>query len=421
MTYKDIDRDGDSPARDNKTSKTLFFIGIFVLIIGGLAVGLWRIITSDVSGDKQQPTCQPQQATYGYKLHTSLLDPFRSSQVVPNVGIIGLENQPPFGNTCFMNSILQCMMHIKKYYQYFKQDQHFIQQFNQYSNKIYQKMNGIQDNDPLIQFVKLLDTSYNSSYGSIISKEKVDFANMVYNNDKVKGSLKQGRQEDAQEFLIRLLDGIEEIENDTNITTDIGLKLTKNLFGIDIVEYQLNSTNPNEILDDTFKNLTEKMMALAIPQSNNGISIQDCFQEYTATEIFDNSQNTGKIMKKISIKQTSDYLIVVLKRFVYEWNGASYGTRKVDSFVNYGFELDLSDYMLAKNGTKSISNKYQLIGVTLHHGASWHVGHYTAFVKSINSDNWYDISDTNVALVRQENKNRIFSKDAYILFYQRKK
>ena len=62
-------------------------------------------------------------------------------------------------NTCFMNSILQCLIHIKKYYQYFKQDQHFIQQFTQYSNKIYQKMNGTQDND------YWLDTSYNSSYG----------------------------------------------------------------------------------------------------------------------------------------------------------------------------------------------------------------------------------------------------------------
>lgn len=60
---------------------------------------------------------------------------------------------------------------------------------------------------------------------------------------------------------------------------------------------------------------------------------------------------------------------------------------------------------------------YDLIGISNHFGSTGG-GHYTAYCKDPNSQEWYDFDDSSVNKLRGEED--VVTESAYILFYQRR-
>ena len=72
----------------------------------------------------------------------------------------------------------------------------------------------------------------------------------------------------------------------------------------------------------------------------------------------------------------------------------------------------MSDY-----SSKIDTYKYDLYAISNQIG-DYCGGHYYSYVKSLEDNNWYNIDDTNISKLEE---NELVTKNAYILFYKLKK
>jgi ubiquitin carboxyl-terminal hydrolase 4/11/15 len=113
--------------------------------------------------------------------------------------------------------------------------------------------------------------------------------------------------------------------------------------------------------------------------------------------------------KKLDLWKLPDILVFHLKRFTY----SRYLKNKIDTFVNFPVhDLDLSKYVKNKNDQSYL---YELYAVSNHYGGLGG-GHYTAYAKLIDDNEWYHFDDSHVSSV---NESEIKNSAAYVLFYRR--
>lgn len=114
--------------------------------------------------------------------------------------------------------------------------------------------------------------------------------------------------------------------------------------------------------------------------SNGGCSLYDCLKAYTEQEMLnDDSYYCSKckahraVSKKISVYRLPEVLVLHLKRFSF----SMFSRDKVNTAVSYpALGLDLADYC-ARDAVVEGSTLYDLTGV-VHHMGSLNGGHYTA-------------------------------------------
>ena len=97
----------------------------------------------------------------------------------------------------------------------------------------------------------------------------------------------------------------------------------------------------------------------------------------------------------------SKVLIISLNRF------NSFGN-KINNLIDYPLTLDLNKYVNSEM-------KYELYGVCNHIGGM-NGGHYYAYCKYKQNNQWYMYNDRNVKPI---NENEIVNKNAYCLFYNK--
>ncbi|XP_010542043.1 PREDICTED: ubiquitin carboxyl-terminal hydrolase 9-like isoform X2 [Tarenaya hassleriana] len=113
--------------------------------------------------------------------------------------------------------------------------------------------------------------------------------------------------------------------------------------------------------------------------------------------------------KKLDLWKLPDILVFHLKRFTY----SRYLKNKIDTFVNFPIhDLDLRKYVKNKDGEAYV---YELYAVSNHYGGLGG-GHYTAYAKLIDDNQWYHFDDGHVSPVSE---SEIKTSAAYVLFYQR--
>ena len=76
--------------------------------------------------------------------------------------------------------------------------------------------------------------------------------------------------------------------------------------------------------------------------------------------------------------------------------------------------LDLSPYM-RKDLVPKTASTYRLYAMVTHNGNASVSGHYTTFVSHQDTHSWYDINDTEVRRVAEEDVEKA---QAYMLFYE---
>lgn len=268
------------------------------------------------------------------------------------------------GNTCYMNSVLQCLKNTIPLSEYF-----IVRQL-------------CCDNNLVNTYIELVQECWSISKG-IIRPLKFKFA-LGKSNELFRGS----SQHDAQELLVYLLDTIHESIkiNNKSIVSDL-------FYG----KYKQTICCPNcENKSITYQPFIDMQLELV------GDTLDDCLNKFTEKEILDNDnkwtcnkcKENVQAIKKMDIDVKPNYLIVSLKRFDKH--------RKLNKFI----DVPLNNFNV--DGTK-----YKLYA-TINHFGGKNGGHYTSCIKRVNG-NWYNANDSNYQQIN--NKKHIINKSNYILFF----
>ncbi|XP_021342964.1 ubiquitin carboxyl-terminal hydrolase 15-like [Mizuhopecten yessoensis] len=152
-------------------------------------------------------------------------------------------------------------------------------------------------------------------------------------------------------------------------------------------------------------------------QRKQVLQLDDCLELFTRIEQLGENdlwycpqcKKHQQATKKFDLWSLPDVLIIHLKRFSYN----RYYRDKIDTLIEFPYNgLNLKKYIINKDdGTMT----YDLIAVTNHYGGLGG-GHYTAYGKSVDDNEWHYFDDSSVSSASEED---VTSKAAYVLVYQK--
>jgi ubiquitin C-terminal hydrolase len=333
-------------------------------------------------------------------------------------GLCGLEN---FGNTCFMNSIIQCLSHTESLREFFLLDTY---KETLHTNKLQYIMAN--------EFNKLLRGLW---YENAVVTPKSFFQYLQVLSTKCGSGIFAGNnQNDSSELLIFILDCFHEAMSNP-ISNDFIEKT--GLSGDELIHYQANqswhsifktSMSPmvpmfynQQHVEITCANCNDvsvsndpiSILHLPIPETVSGqtTTLYDCLDHLATCSTFDNEnlyrcnkcgmETNAKRQEKIY--KTGEHLVICFKRF-------SKTSEKNQAPIHFPVDnLDLSKYCICKDNTQ-----YKLYAISNHIGGL-NSGHYFSYIES--GGNWYEFNDI---YVRALDRAKIITNSAYILFYKKK-
>ena len=327
-----------------------------------------------------------------------------------NSGNKGLAN---LGNTCYMNSAIQCLSHLLEFH---PKNENFL---NENKNK----------SDIYCEWLKLqLELWQNDEGNPIVPRSFLQkFMSECQQKDIMFHNFQQN---DTEEFINIFMDLLHQsIKKKVNITIkgEVSTQIEKlavkamnswssffqNDYSYIIQKFysQLLSITSCTKCDYVTINFDPCMViSLAIPDTAK--SLYDCLDSYISkiTLDCDNLWKCDKCKelvqneKKIMLWKSSDIIIILLKRYS---NGY-----KNDNFIEFPLELDISSYSLNYGSDKTI---YKLSGICIQSGCLGG-GHYYAMCKNELDQIWREYNDTNVRLVEE---SELLKQKPYCLFYRR--
>uniref|UniRef100_A0A8D0GQ86 Ubiquitin carboxyl-terminal hydrolase n=1 Tax=Sphenodon punctatus TaxID=8508 RepID=A0A8D0GQ86_SPHPU len=159
-------------------------------------------------------------------------------------------------------------------------------------------------------------------------------------------------------------------------------------------------------------------------QSDKIRTVQDALESLVARESVQGYTTKTKqeveISRRVTLEELPPVLVLHLKRFVYEKTG---GCQKLIKNIEYPVDLEISKELLSP-GVKSKILKgqrtYRLFAVVYHHGNSATGGHYTTDVFQIGLNGWLRIDDQAVKVINQYQVVKPSAeRTAYLLYYRR--
>ncbi|XP_051986808.1 ubiquitin carboxyl-terminal hydrolase 10-like isoform X2 [Xyrauchen texanus] len=159
-------------------------------------------------------------------------------------------------------------------------------------------------------------------------------------------------------------------------------------------------------------------------QSEKVRTVQEALEVLVARESVQGYTTKTKqeieISRRMTLEELPPVLVLHLKRFVFEKTG---GCQKLVKNIEYPVDLEISKDLLSQ-GVRSKTFKgqrtYRLFAVVYHHGNSVTGGHYTTDVFHIGLNGWLRIDDQAVKIINQHQVvKQTAERTAYLLYYRR--
>lgn len=351
------------------------------------------------------------------------------------------------GNTCFINSALQCLSRIRQFAKYFERGS--FRSNENWGDRPEHLKNMCTEWEDLTNALRSPDTANivpNRFY--ILFKEAAKAENMNW--------LMEG-QNDSHEFMMFFIDTLHKaVSNDVSTRTDIEFmkykgKETSCTLGIDF-KGSLNDTlnelskaswalhfakEYHSVLTNMFhgqfltiissKETSERSFSfdpfssinIAVPEmGKSGLTIRDCLDKYFSAETLTGSDQwksptAGKVnaSRATRIWVLPDVMILSLKRFTMTGD-------KINTKIEFPLEnLDMKKYTVGPS-LELNTTEYDLVGCVLHSGLMFG-GHYIAIVRNPGSS-WVCCNDSIVRKITPGEFMETAKETAYTLVYQRK-
>lgn len=306
----------------------------------------------------------------------------------------GLAN---LGNTCFLNSVLQCLSYTPPLANYLLADEHgrkcrtegfcLVCEFERHVRKSFRER------------TKVISPNGTVAHLKWIAKH-----------------MRIGRQEDSHEFLRFVIEGMQKnlLSGRDALRIDARVKettLIHQIFG-GYLQSRVNCLGCKQT-SSTFDPLLDLSLEVRLADSIGRALQQFVRPERLAKANRYRCEHCGHLCdadKSMRLYRLPNVLTLHLKRFHMTPFGDSI---KVSKHVEFEPQLDVAPFV-APGGAEG-GSVYDLYAVLVHEGQTCNSGHYHAFVKASNGI-WYSMNDESV---HQVSLATVLKQRAYILFYTR--
>lgn len=365
-------------------------------------------------------------------------------------GLGGLANM---GNTCFMNSILQCLCSSQDLIKFFKRD---YEELNVSTRKTKDRGVLVKCFYELVNFLRTSDTNYERRDNHFRPKDIKEV--MGFLAPQFEGFGQHDAQEWMRFFLAALHEGLNKVvvkpryveikDHDDDDDETRGNRWWKNYeerndsVVVDCFAGQLKSEVTCQHCNHVSK-VFDPFLDLSLPipknkaarhnkyyqgytREENDCTLTDCFREFTQEEHLSgndavycsNCKTHRSVTKQLSIHRIPPLLCIHLKRFSYD----RHVRQKLSTKVAYPEVLDMAPFVPKDKSGQRDKNymkgyKYILYAVSVHQGGAG-AGHYIAYANVCREPNekWVLFND---ALSSPSSVTAAINAQAYVLFYRR--
>lgn len=299
--------------------------------------------------------------------------------IIPVLGLINV------GNSCFINTVLQCLLFTSPLI-------NLIEMKKDYLIKEDSKFNALRS------FFKLFTDYQKSKY----PLEPTYFTNYLKPIGK---QFISGEMGDAHEFLIELIDKLERSE--------LGEQFLDNkLRSKSIVHQIFGGYFQNTIISQESELISINYEPFIDIQLNLDRTVEDALLKYLSTSKLDENnlyynsriKKYEKAIQNISILTCPPILILNFKR--NDNNG-----KKLTKHIEFNDKLNLSPFI----SNKENSQEMELYAAIIHSGQSSDSGHYYCYIKNP-ANIWFKIDDEKI---QTSNFSKLSKENVQILFYKK--
>ena len=307
----------------------------------------------------------------------------------------GLNN---LGNTCFLNSVLQCLLYTPPLSEFLLAREH--------SRRCH---------IPKEEFCGLCALEHLTHRVFSTRESSIRPLEVVGRLKAIGKQFRPGRQEDAHEFLRYLIESLQ--KSCLPPATTLEHRSRETSFIHRVFGGYLQSTvkcASCQHVSRTFEAFLD--LSLDVKQAD---SLQSALKLFTAPETLSKSNRyrcescsrLTEAQKKFSVYSAPQVLTVQLKRFFV--NPMTGQPGKLNRPISFPERFDLQPCM--SDNEHGQSTAYRLSGVIVHEGSTCQSGHYHAFIRAP-AGVWYSMNDCSVSRVGID---AVLRQRAYILFYER--
>lgn len=316
------------------------------------------------------------------------------------------------GNTCFMNASLQCLANTPPLVQWLLTNSHH-QTCRMKSEKQFCLFCEAERIVKSIHARSSFSSSPNAANPNHLARRIKDISK----------TFKFGRQEDASEFLICLIDKIVETclrssQPPERLRPSSGTSYEQLCHSQTILHDLFALVLRSRVVCSRchFKSDTFEVQYTWIVGVRNHSDLRQSLQQFVCRETL-SGENLYRCMKckqlvpavkRYTLYKAPKVLLINLKRFEFGKN-----SHKLSHLVRYPEHLNVSAYMSEESSQDQQLN-YRLYAVLVHVGSSMHSGHYYSYVRSPNN-RWYRADDTTMTLC--DISQVLTQHGAYILCY----